>query len=77
MTTTQACRLCLHILFYKQWRIQDFPEVKAPNLRGGEEEAATYNFAEFSKKCMKFKEFGPPKGVVHPSRPPLDMPVIN
>ena len=31
---------------YKQWRIQDFPDVGAPTLQG----AQTHDFAKFSQK---------------------------
>ena len=42
-----------------QWRIQDFPEVGAPNLQG----APTHDFAKFPpKNCMKLNEFGPRGG---------------
>ena len=54
----KKCPFISAIVFH-QWRIQDFPEVGAPTLRGG---APTYDFANFSQKCMKLKEFGPPWG---------------
>ena len=39
-----------------QWRIQDFPEEGAPTPRGGRQYTILPNF---SKNCMKLKEFGP------------------
>ena len=35
-----------------QWRIQDFPEVGAPTLGGGE---PTYNFGKFSQKLHEIE----------------------
>ena len=42
-----------------QWRIQDFPEVKAPTLGGGEQHTI---LPKTYKNCMKLKEFGPREG---------------
>ena len=38
-----------------QARIQDFPEVRAPTLRGGG--APTYDFAKFSQKLLVVAEY--------------------
>ena len=56
-----------------QWRIQDFPEVRAPSLwgEGGRQYTILPNFP---KNCMKLKEFGPQRGGMSLS-PPLDPPM--
>ena len=54
-----------------QWRIQDFPEGGREPSRGG------VNTPNFPENCMKSKEFGRPGGGVHPSRPPLDPPMVT
>ena len=38
-----------------QWRIQDFPGVGTPTLRGRQHTI----LPKFPKNCMKLKEFGP------------------
>ena len=44
-----------------QWRIQDFPEVRSPNLRGGGG-APTYDFAKFSQKLHEIERTWTPGG---------------
>ena len=41
----------------KQWRIQDFPEVRALTLQGGGRQHTI--LPNSPKNCMKLKEFGP------------------
>ena len=48
-----------------QWRIQDFPEERAPTPQGGA------NIRYFPKTCMKLKEFGPRWGGGRVPRAPL------
>ena len=42
-------------LLHDQWRIWDFPEVRASTLQG-------CGVPNFPKNCMKLKEFGPGGG---------------
>ena len=51
-----------------QWRIQDFPEVGAPTLRG----APTYDFAKFSQKLHEIERIWT---LVRVPRTPLDRPL--
>ena len=55
------CSRYLHVfqMEIKQWRIQDFPEEGAPTPQGGRQHTI---FPNFSKNCMKSKEFGPGGG---------------
>ena len=66
------CSIEVHISWnHFQWRIQDFPEVGTPTLQGpwGRQHMI---LPEFSKNCMKLKEFGPRgRGGGCPSRLPL------
>ena len=57
-TLFNPCLLCLHILFYKQWQIQHFPEVGAPTLQG----APTYDYAKFSRKMHEIERIWTPRG---------------
>ena len=52
-----------------QWRIQDFPEMRAPTLGGG----GHTMLPKFPKNCMKLKEFGP--GGVRPKFYYVDPPL--
>ena len=42
----------------EQWRIQDFPEMEAPTLRGGG--APTYDFAKISQKLHEIERIWTP-----------------
>ena len=48
-----------------QWWIQDFPEVRSPNLRGGGG-AQTYDFAKFSQKLHEIERTLTRGGGLHP-----------
>ena len=43
----------------KQWRIKDFPEVRALTLQGGGGGRQHTILPNSPKNCMKLKEFGP------------------
>ena len=51
-----------------------FPRGGGANSPGG---APTYDFAKFSKNCMKLKEFGPPGGGARPKFYYVDTPLIT
>ena len=57
--------------FTDQWRIQDFPEVGAPTLRG----APTYDFAKLSQNLHEIERIWTPVARVPraPSDPPLQI----
>ena len=57
------------ILIKIQWRIQDFPEVGAPTLRGG---APTYDIVKFSQKLHEIERIWTLGDV---PRAPLDPPL--
>ena len=56
---------------WSQWRIQDFPEVRAPTLRG---RGATYDFAKIPQKLHEIERIWTLPGGV--PRAPLDPPLV-
>ena len=62
-----SCTMCY------QWRIQDFPEEGALTPKGG---APTYYLVNFSQKLHENEEILGQRGGAHPSRPPLDPPLV-
>ena len=67
----------MEIVYITQWRIQDFPEVGAPTLRGGGRQHT--NLSKFPKNCMKLKEFGPGggRGAARPKFYYVDPPLLQ
>ena len=55
------CKVTLHEMQGDQWRIQDFTELAAPTPKV---DVKSYYLANFSKKRMKLKEFGPGGGIL-------------
>ena len=51
---------------WSQWRIQDFPEVRAPTLQG----APTYDFAKISQKLHEIERIWTLGGGGVPRAPP-------
>ena len=55
-----------------QWQIQDFPKEGVPTPQGG----TNIRICQIFQKLHEIERIWTPRGVAHPSQPPLDPPLL-